>query len=175
MAKIAQPPVLHKAYRHFAVITVVIAALLALFTSGENSEAVAVQIEQHEREAQLQRISAERTRPAQLARREQASESSFAASDAQVFGKPMDQIRSSSGSSTANTGGATRTGEHTVIPGYSREYLNSLTEQQYRQLLDNLQQAGMFSPEEREQNLANLSAGSQRRSGVATPSESMVN
>lgn len=176
MAKIAKPQVPHKVYRHFAVITVAVTALLALFASGENRHAVAEQIEQREREAELQRISAERTRPPQLARRENTSQSRFDGGDMEEFGRPMQNMGSSGGSSSINpSGGATRTGESTVIPGYSRAYLDSLTEEQYRQLLNNAREAGLLSADEREQALANLAKGSQRRSGAATPSETLVN
>jgi len=175
MARTAQPTVPHRAYRHFAIVTLVLAALLALFISGENQQAAADEVEQQERQAQQQQTVAQHPQTPQLTRRERSNENRFGGGDLHQFGAPMEKPIDRGRNTVPNYDGATRTGDTTVVPGYSRAYLDSLTEQQYRQLLANLQQAGMLSPEERERNLANLSADSRQRSGAATPSEALVN
>lgn len=179
MAKIAKPPVPYKAYRHFAIITVVVTGLLALFASGENREVVADRIEQQEREAHLRAVSAERTGRPRIGRRDATGQGRFDGGDRQEFGRPMDDLSAGNSSTMENftSPGAARRGQTTQIPGYSQAYLDSLSEEEYRRLLQNLRAAGMLSPEERAQTLANLEAGSRQRSGAATPSDGtgMVN
>lgn len=178
MARIAKPTVPQKAYRHFAVVTVVVALLLALFANGESRQAVAEEMAQRDEQARLERISAERARGPRITRREEASQARFDGGDLEDFGKPMERLQSGGAGNTSinpYATGATRSGESVVIPGYSRAYLDSLTEEQYQQLLRNTRDAGLLSADEREANLANLSQGSERRSGQATPSEQLVN
>ena len=55
-----------------------------------------------------------------------------------------------------------------VAPGYSPEYLASLSEEERELLLQGLQENGMLEPEIQSDRSAAISAASRRRSGAAS-------
>jgi hypothetical protein len=58
-----------------------------------------------------------------------------------------------------------------TVPGYSDEYLASLSEEERQLLLQGLQENGMLSPEIRGDRSAAIIAASSRRSGATTQAE----
>lgn len=61
MARVAPAPALNaKVYRHFAIVTLVITASLALFADGEKREAIADRVAEREAKTELQRADHER-------------------------------------------------------------------------------------------------------------------
>lgn len=179
MAKIAKPPVPMHIYRRFAVITIMCAAAMAVFADGSNRDALADEFAERERQAELERISAEQTTPGKLTLRDPQNTAPRGAADDESgsFGSPMMRVAASGGSRIRPSGpsGASRTGESLIIPGYSKAYLNSLSEEEYRHLVANLEAAGTFSKDIREQNLADIERFSRQRSGVVVVPEGMVN
>lgn len=170
MAKVARPPIPYKMYRHFAVVTVLITAAVAMLADGHNRGAVTRTIEERERETELQRISAEKTRPPQLIRSDDHVVGSFdeSAESLSRFGKPT--VRLATGhNDSAVLPGATREigGARIAIPGYSQGYIDSLSEEEYRALVEQLRAEGMLSPDERRQRVASLERASRQRSGAS--------
>jgi hypothetical protein len=180
MARIAKPAIPLAAYRRFAIITVGVTALLALFASGNSREAIADELAQQQREAELQRISAERTSKPVIGRRDPDQQARYSDSDTTDFGAPMMSVAGSGGSSSTlesftTGGGAARRGTQVVIPGYSQTYLNSLSEDEYQRLLRNVRAAGLLDQAERRRTLDNLENMSRSRAGQATGIDALVN
>ena len=177
MAKIAKPPIPQKMYRHFAMVAVTMAVMIAMFASGENRQAISEEIEQRQRQAELEQTSAQRARGPIVSRRDANSQGRFAGGDKEDFGTPMVNLSTNSSSAMPNvtSGGATRRGQVMPIPGYSKAYLDSLTEEEYRRLVANLRANGMLDAQQREDTLNNLAAQSAQRSGPATGEDGLVN
>lgn len=169
MAATKTPPVPIKVFKHFAIVTVVITALTALFADGENREVVEKQIaaqieEQERREARNAEPTLARA-PSQPSVHE-----GFSDSVAMGFGEPMVRQRGSENKTGYIPGSKTPKGRE-AIPGYSQDYLDGLSEEEYEALLSGLREAGMLDPKTREQQIAALQRASIARSGTATPAE----
>jgi hypothetical protein len=161
MRRAVTPAVPPSMYRHFAVVTLVLTLGLAMFADGENREA---------REAPMQTA---RPRPApqahfaaSAARDVEATARAFATDMSEDsdngFGKPMQSMASNLGSSVIPDL------SDVTVPGYSQEYLASLSEEERQLLLQGLQESGMLSPEIRGDRSAAIVAASSRRSGRPT-------
>jgi hypothetical protein len=145
-------------YRHFAVITLLLTTALAMFADGENREAQA---------AHTTRPAAEPAAPAVIATapRTTAPQSAgswgFDADGESGFGQPMERLISGASSIIPDL-------DEVVAPGYSPEYLASLSEEERRLLLQGLQDNGMLDADIQSDRAAALSAASRRRSGRAS-------
>ena len=144
-------------YRHFAVMTLVLTVGLAMFADGENREAQATQIAPP---------SARPAAPAVLATAAPTGTSQSAGAwgiDSDLdssFGAPMERLISGAGSMIPDL-------DEIVAPGYSPEYLASLSDEERALLLQGLQENGMLEPEIQDQRSAAIDAASRRRSGAA--------
>jgi len=151
-------------YRHFAVVTLVITLGLAMFADGENRQA---------REALPQMSRAEAAPPAHFAApsvhdldsQARAFARDMSADFDNDFGRPMRRAASSFRS------GVIPDLSDDSVPGYSPEYLASLSDEERQLLLQGLQDNGMLSPDIREQQTEAILAASSRRSGRATQAE----
>ena len=170
MVRQLKPAIPPKVYRHFALFTVALTAGIAMFANGENREAVAERIDEHQEQQKLQQISREQVGPPRVGQRPTRRRSGFS-SDSEIsgqkFGQPMERP-------TNNSGGAERAaidnGAATQA-GYSEAYLASLGEEDRKMLLEGLAQAGMLSSADRERKSDSLIAASHRRSGGAATAE----
>lgn len=142
-------------YRHFAVITLVLTTGLAMFADGENREAHATQVGPP---------SPRPSAPAVLATAAPTRQSAGAwAPDSDfdgAFGNPMERVISGASSLIPDLG-------EMVAPGYSPEYLASLSEEERELLLRGLQENGMLEPDIQSDRSAAIDAASGRRSGAA--------
>ncbi len=176
MAKIAKPPIPIKMYRHFAIITIAITLLLGFFANGENSEAVVAQIEEHQQQAELERISAERTGANnELTLRDGTPPNvsdggGGGGGDVGGFGNPSMRLTASNSSVPLNSGTPMGPGRR-ALPGYSSEFLDSLSADDYQKLLETVRKAGMLSADDRARTRATLERMSSRRAGAATQGE----
>jgi hypothetical protein len=151
-------------YRHFAVVTLVLTLGLAMFADGENRQA---------REVPVPASRPHSAPPAKFAAptvHELDSQARAFARDMSGdfdngFGKPMQRMASRFGSSVVPD----LTG--VSVPGYSQEYLASLSEEEQQLLLQGLQDNGMLSPEIRREQNAAIIAASSRRSGEAAQAD----
>lgn len=152
MATIRKPPVPAKMYRHFAVITIVLTLGLALFADGENRELMAEELAERERQAALERASAEKFGKPKLIKSAQVQQGQFGYSKDEFlgeYGSAMDKTNTSSRKSSIMPGQRTLPNGRVAIPGYPDAYIASLDEEEYEQLLNSLKQAGMFDPKQR--------------------------
>jgi hypothetical protein len=99
MAKISTPAISLKTYRHFAVVTVAVTLLLAIFSTGENRQAIAKQIAAQQAAAKQRRnaIRAKYGTPRLVKAPQQSSmsyHSFYGRDDTGTFGAPMDQAGS---------------------------------------------------------------------------------
>ncbi len=175
MAKIAKPPIPIKMYRHFAIITLAITALMAFFADGEGREELADQIAENHEEIQQRNADDRRERDnnPQLAVRDRVAPTSFNASDSEDFGRASVRLTPSRhggiGATSANAA-QPRPGERS-LPGYTTGYLNTLTEEQYERLEQSLRETGMLDPAQRRANIREMERQSSLRSGRATQME----
>ena len=135
MAKLKKPPIPLKMYQHFAAATVVLTGAIALFADDENRQAMAQHVEERDREAEIQRASQEITGPRELIRRDSTRGGSFGTENF-ADGAPMDDPQSS-GATTGRGGDGARP-LRAVPPGYERGFIDSLTDEQYRRLIEAL-------------------------------------
>lgn len=165
MAKLSKPPIPLKMYKHFAVVTLMLTAGIAMFADSGNREAMAAHIEERQREAELRAISAQRTGNAsqgQIIRRDAAQNGWFGSEDSE-YGDPTVEVQSNGGGSPrARRGGTSRA----AIAGYPTDYIASLPEQEYRELLAQIPPTGAApTAAEQQSQQAAIIAASARRSG----------
>ena len=96
MAKISTPALTPKMYRHFAVVTVVFTLLLAIFSSGENRQAIADQVAKQQAAAKARRDATRAKYGTPKMVRAPAASADFKRFDdygdvAGDYGAPMDQ------------------------------------------------------------------------------------
>jgi hypothetical protein len=152
-----QPSVIPpKVYRHFALVTVLLTAGIAMFADSENREASA-QVAPRESGLRQESIPKPLVAPRTTRRKHHFAQDGegFAA----PFGAPMDEAP---GSLVAQT---TQLAPDAAPAGYSDHYLASLGPDERRLLLEGLEKEGLLSPEEREHKSRALIAASQARSG----------
>ncbi len=158
MRRAITPAIPPSMYRHFAVLTVVLTASLAMFAEGENREARAAPTVQAAKPAAPVALV-----PASSTDTSRQAESWFDAdsfSDYGVGGSSDGLFGSENSSVIPDLEG--------LAPGYSPEYLASLSEEERELLLSGLQESGMLEPDIRSRRSAALSAASSRRSGSST-------
>ena len=139
-------------YRHFAVVTVLLTAILAMFAEGESRQA--------------QAAPAARQAPARP-----AAPSIVATRQTPPSAPDWWGVDSSSGSDngavTIDTG-ASAGFEDLDAPGYSSEYVASLSEDERELLIAGTHESGMTNSDDRDSRSAALAAASSHRSGSAS-------
>ena len=168
MAQISKPPIPLKMYRHFAIVTIVLTACLALLAESENAELQQAQQPAASRPAaRPSPSSTPRYGQAQLNVDPAATAGSFADEDSI---KPQ-SYRGATGRSGQfiNTSNLPLPGSENA--GFTREYLDSLSDEELEELLRQLRAGGVEDPERRAQALQVLETASRRRSGRATSLE----
>lgn len=163
MASISKPPVPVKLYKHFAVVTVVLTATIALFADGENREAVAHQMEQREEEARLERASQEITGTPRLIRSEATLQGSF--DDGGEFdagyGRPMNDP----GTTRQGSGRRSTNQSRQSLPNMTPEEVAALSQEEYDRLLRLYAEAGVIEDYDRSAQMSSVEAASARRMG----------
>lgn len=164
MAQLSKPAIPAQMYKHFAVTTFVLTALLALFADGEPRE----------------------TAPAPAPQSMQASSPTPSSSPTPAYGEAKldtggrieagngyevyqeydsSYQRSVSGSAMMGEIGATTTSRPgSENAGFTREYLDSLTDEELEELLRQLRAGGVDDPVARQRAMAVMEAASRRRS-----------
>ena len=159
----ATPAIPPKMYRHFAVVTILLTAGLALFAEGENGEAARALVAREQ-------ASATSAGAPKLVRATPASawfSPTGETEDASFeFGSPMDDPVGGDDPVGSDADALAPGLEQAQEAGYSEEYLASLGAQERELLLNGLRENGMLSPEIREDQARSLAAASSRRSGA---------
>ena len=167
MAKLKKPPIPLKMYQHFAAVTVVMTAGIALFADGENREAMATHIEERERQQELQALSAEITGTRELVRRDERTRGTWG-DEGGAMGAPSSFPQASSAGSGYRRGtGANAGSRRPAIAGYDREFVDSLSEEEYRAFLQSLpaEYGGSSGPDRSADQMAAVERASRQRSG----------
>lgn len=176
MAKISTPAVNQKVYRHFAIITVVVTLLVAVFANGENRQAVAAAVAERQHAAALAEYQAHKFGKPTLIQAEplkarvynSAADYSDTNSD---YGAPMDRVGGRSQDNAVFRGAVNRGGGHYVPASYSAyqisdEELAKMTPAQRQALKAQLANGGLSgNPALRKKQIAALAAASQQRAG----------
>jgi hypothetical protein len=152
-------------YRHFALVTVLLTASVAMFAEGENREGAAARAAMDEEPSAPQERLVPPPKPPVSRRASERHEhfvqsGGFDGFDAS-FGMPMDKAMGSLATH------ANRLAPEVAQTGYSAAYLASLDARERELLLNGLQQEGMLAPGERERRIAALVATSEARSGAS--------
>lgn len=155
MRRSATPAIPPSMYRHFAIVTVAITAGLAMFADGENREAQAAQVAEAKPAKRAAPVALVTASPKTTRRQEADGWGGFDVSSSPV-GSP-------SGGSSRRVGSDF---DGIAAPGYSSEYLASLSEEERELLLRGLQENGMLEPDVQSERAAALGAASRRRSGA---------
>ena len=162
-----------RAYRHFAVITLCVTALMALFADGENRAAMAGELHSIRQRNELKQANSEKFGKKELLRGVRKGRSihdtHFDYSDADAgYGQPMDSV----GARVQDTGYGARIPQPRYVPGAYARYqiseaeLAKLTPEEREKLLKKLRGEDVdLSPEERERQRETMIAASLRRSG----------
>jgi hypothetical protein len=159
MRRAVTPAIPPSMYRHFAILTVVLTACLAMFAEGENREARAAPAAHAAKPAApVALVSATSTTAATQA----ADWSDVETFSDSGFGGSMEGLLGGGDSSTIPDL------EESLVPGYSPGHLASLSEQERDLLLGGLQESGMHEPDIHSRRGAALAATSSRRSGSAS-------
>ena len=138
-------------YRHFAVITLTVTGLLALFAEGEKAEAVT-------RQAELQ----SREEPAQTASEPQQAQQPVIQQPGGVWGDDGATF-----GSAVSRGGASSWWPELSARGYSPEYLARMSDEERRALEAAIAENTGPSPSGNRAEIARLEAASSARSGSA--------
>jgi hypothetical protein len=159
-----------KVYRHFAVVTVAVTTLMAVFADGENRQAISSTVEERQHDQQLKRKEAEKFGQPVLKMEQDDSGGGRFASDSETGG----------GGGLANDGGghssrygsvAEVVGPQMVPAGYRQhsltdEQLAQLSPEEREALLDRMREARLgSSAQQRQQDLSRMMQASARRSG----------
>ena len=168
MAQISKPPIPLKMYRHFAIVTVCLTACLALFAQGENAEYERAQRPVASRPSATPSASATpRYGQAQLNVAPGAAEGSFGEEN---VSRPSGYRGAVSRTGQLlNTSNLPMAGSENA--GFTREYLDSLSDEELAELLRQLRAGGVEDADKRAQALQVMEAASRRRSGRATAME----
>ena len=162
MAKISKPPVPVKMYKHFAVVTVGMTAMIALFADGENREAAAGHIENRHEEARVRAASQEITGAPRLVRADRQSAGSFGSEASGDFGQPMDNTGISADFSNASR--STNRSRQT-LPNMTPEEVAALSQEEYDRLRRLYAAAGAIEDVDRSAQMSEVEAASARRMG----------
>jgi hypothetical protein len=175
MAKISTPAVSTRAYRHFAVATLVVTLLVGIFASGENRQAVAEEFQNQKLAAQRAQFAKHKYGTAKLVQTEPAARvynsNADYADTLGGYGEATDRYGSREHDS-ANFRGAINRGGGSYVPAsyakrqISEEELAALTPAQRAALLAQIANGGLSTDQtERQRQINSLVAASQRRSG----------
>ncbi|MCP5378794.1 MAG: hypothetical protein H6914_00010 [Novosphingobium sp.] len=159
-----------KVYRHFAVVTLVVTLLMAMFADGENREAMADEIRSRERAAETKSVSAAKYGTAKLIKSTGLERKGGGfGKDSGEFGAPMDTVGSQvEYNPEVFKGGAAPK----FVPGAYRQFgiskaeWDSLSDEDRAKLIAEMHGGGLSTdPEIRKAQLDKLIAASARRSG----------
>lgn len=164
MAQISRPPVTIKLYRHFAAVTIVMAATLAFLTGGDDTG-----------ESSRPGIAA-RTAPSAQTTPRPAGTPAYGEARLVTNGGGLGSFGSEAGPGAGGSGGRMGRDTGPINPtdlpppnsenaGFTRAYLNSLSDEELEELLRALREGGITDDSERRAATAVMEAASRRRSG----------
>lgn len=161
MAKITKPPVPAKLYKHFAAVTILMTAAIAMF-ADEDQRAAA---EQSQELAEPSRPTARSTPAygeARMTRSQPEVQGSFGSENDGGYGAPMMGTGGGNRSSVARR--AVNTSRQ-PLPNMTPEEVAALSEEEYERLRALYVAAGAIEDTDRSAQLSEIEAASARRSG----------
>lgn len=171
MVQISKPAIPITMYRHFAVVTVALTAILALFAQGDHAEMADRQAANNPPTAQSSRPVASTT-PAygQPVLTYDTSLGGSQGFDESASG-PAEITRANTGSNSLYVNSSNQLATGSENAGLTRAYLDTLSDEELAQLADEMQRMGMSDPSKRAQAVQVMEAASRRRSGRAAAIE----
>ncbi len=171
MAQLSKPAIPQKMYKHFAAITFGLTALLALFASGSS------QNEDSGTTAPRSTQPSSAPRPSATPRYGQAQFDTGGAVEVGNGYEVYEEYDESFGRDPSGRGNISALSNRDTPAsgsenaGFTRTYLDSLTDAELDELLRQLRAGGVDDPAKRQQVIAVLESGARRRSGRATTME----
>lgn len=165
MAQLSKPAIPVKMYKHFAVTTFALTALLALFAGGSPPETASRPTPQSTQSGQPNPGAT--PTPAYGQANMDTGGKIEAGNGYQIYEEyaPTFQRASSGRSAISEIGASTLPRQGSENAGFTREYLESLTDEELEELLRQLRAGGVQDPATRQQIMQVLETGSRRRSG----------
>jgi hypothetical protein len=163
MRRAVTPAIPPSMYRHFAIVTLALTTGLAMFAQGENREVQAARVVRPQPASSAAPPVLARATPSATSQQSPGAWGSDSEFD-NSFGRPMENLIDGAGSLIPDL-------DAIAAPGYSPEYLASLSAEEREMLLQGLRDNGMLSPDIQEERAAALNAASRRRSGAASQEE----
>lgn len=161
MAKITKPPVPAKLYKHFAAVTVVLTAAIAMF-ADEDQRAVAEQAEERAAPSTPSARSTPAYGDARLTRSQPETPGSFGSEFDSGYGEPMMEAGGDNRSSLARRAVST---SRQPLPNMTPEEVAALSQDEYERLRALYVAAGAIEDTDRSAQMSEIEAASARRSG----------
>lgn len=173
MARVSKSTIPVTMYRHFAVVTVSLTFVLAIFAHGESRSAMAAELDEQQHQAELRLQSAAMVGTAKIGVKKPgpaADPTGFGEDES--MGAPTVQVGGNSSGSVMPEGAA-YTGSMAAAQGvgYPAAQLAAMSKGERDQLVKGLRDAGIVTPEQRRLRAAALLAASSSRSGVTDTSD----
>lgn len=167
MAKVSKSAIPLTMYKHFAIVTLSLTAVIAMFADGGSRQRQAGQVETSVDEVEPEVTSSQpiiRTSPVIDTSR---TPGSFGSEDNGDYGRPTVTL-AAGGGGRSGTFHSPSAGSRAAVAGYDQDTIEMMTEEEYRAFLDALPREtveSMVSPEERAAQIAALERASANRSG----------
>ncbi|TIX50205.1 hypothetical protein [Alteraurantiacibacter aquimixticola] len=167
MAQLSKPPIPYEMYRHFAVVTLMITAAIAMFAHGENEELEAArtpseEVPQSKTGASQEESDTPKYGEAQLTRRDGATNLGSFGEEAN-FSDGYGQASAFNGRNDIVS--VELPADNSENAGFTAAHLDKLSEEELQDLLRELEEGGIENARERQRVMAVLEAASRRRSG----------
>jgi len=162
MAKLSKPPVPVKMYKHFAAVTVVMTAAIAMF-ADDNQRAVAEAREPRMVEQTGRSNSTPAYGEARLVRAEAEVPGSFGSETDSGYGQPM--LNPGGGGNRSSIARRAVSTSRQALPNMTPEEVAALSQEEYERLLELYAAAGIIEDIDRSAQMSEVEAASARRSG----------
>lgn len=161
MAQITKPPVPVKMYKHFAAVTVVLTAAIAMF-ADEDHRVVAEQAQARSATSSQSSRSTPAYGEARMTRAEPEAVGSFGDDARDGFGQPMMETGGDNRSSIARRAVST---SRQPLPNMTPEEVAALSQEEYDRLRALYAAAGAIEDHDRSAQMSEVEAASARRMG----------
>lgn len=163
MAKISKPPVPAKLYKHFAAVTILLTATIAMF-ADEDQRAAAEQAETRSAPGKPAARATPAYGEARLTRAEEETSGSFG-SEGGSFGAPM--MTTGNGGNRSSVARRAVSSNRQILPNMTPDEVAALSEEEYERLRALYVAAGAIEDVDRSAQMSSVEAASARRMGHA--------
>ncbi len=161
MAKISKPPVPAKLYKHFAAVTILLTATIAMF-ADEDQRAAAEQVQSRSTSSEPAPRNTPAYGEARLTRAEEGASGSFG-SEGGGYGAPM--VTPGGGGNRSSVARRAVNSNRQILPNMTPEEVAALSEEEYERLRALYAAAGAIEDVDRSAQMSSVEAASARRMG----------